>query len=246
MIIDLKNVNKAFRNRQVLKNINFSVEEGQTVAIIGASGSGKSTLLKLLIGLEKPTSGEIWIDGEDIARLTEQELNVKRLHMGMVFQYSALFDFLNVKENVAFGLREHKHLSEKEIDAIVRDKLSIVGLADFANYMPQELSGGMQKRVSLARAIAFDPKIVFYDEPSSGLDPIMTGRIDELILQTQKVLGVTSIVVTHNMESAYYIADKIAMIHEGRIIIFGTAEDIKNSNDARVHEFITGGRKQEN
>lgn len=246
MIIRLVDINKSFKDHRVLKHINLSINKGETLAIIGASGSGKSTLLRLMIGLEQPTSGQVWIKESNIATIKDdKELNEIRLSMGMVFQYSALFDFMNVADNVAFGLREHSSLTEEEISHIVREKLDIVGLADFASYMPNELSGGMKKRVSLARVIACNPEIILYDEPTSGLDPIMAGKIDKLIKYTQMQMGVTSIVVTHDMDSAYYIADRIAMIYEGEIIALGNAKAIKTSKDKRVQEFINGGRLAE-
>lgn len=246
MIIRLVDINKSFKDHRVLKHINLSINKGETLAIIGASGSGKSTLLRLMIGLEQPTSGQVWIKESNIAAIKDdKELNEIRLSMGMVFQYSALFDFMNVADNVAFGLREHSSLTEEEISHIVREKLDIVGLADFASYMPNELSGGMKKRVSLARVIACNPEIILYDEPTSGLDPIMAGKIDKLIKYTQMQMGVTSIVVTHDMDSAYYIADRIAMIYEGEIIALGNAKAIKTSKDKRVQEFINGGRLAE-
>ena len=242
MLIKLIDVNKSFKDYKVLKNINLSINKGETLAIIGASGSGKSTLLKLMIGLERPSSGQVWIKNEDIAKLNEEELDKVRLNMGMVFQYSALFDSMTVADNVAFGLREHSSLTEAEIGHIVEEKLSTVGLKDFANYMPNELSGGMKKRVSLARAIAFEPEIILYDEPTSGLDPVMAGKIDKLIKYTQEKMHVTSVVVTHDMDSAYYIADRIAMIYEGEIIALEDAHAIKTYTDKRVQEFINGGR----
>lgn len=246
MIIRLVDINKSFKDHRVLKHINLSINKGETLAIIGASGSGKSTLLRLMIGLEQPTSGQVWIKESNIAAIKDdKELNEIRLSMGMVFQYSALFDFMNVADNVAFGLREHSSLTEEEISHIVREKLDIVGLADFASYMPNELSGGMKKRVSLARVIACNPEIILYDEPTSGLDPIMAGKIDKLIKYTQMQMGVTSIVVTHDMDSAYYIANRIAMIYEGEIIALGNAKAIKTSKDKRVQEFINGGRLAE-
>ena len=239
-MICLNKVNMSFGSKQILKDINLTINKGETLAIIGASGSGKSTLLRLIIGLLKPTSGEIWVNDTEISKLNEIALDKVRLNMGMVFQYSALFDSLSVGENVAFGLREHTKLSDQEIKKIVQKKLEVVDLAGLENVMPNELSGGMKKRVSLARAIAFEPEIVLYDEPSAGLDPIVTAKIDELIVHTQKVLGVTSIVVTHHMDSAFHIADRIAMIYEGEIIAVGTVEEIKKSMDPRVNQFICG------
>lgn len=237
-MIKVVNIYKSFKDRLILNNINFEVNKGETLVIIGGSGSGKSTLLKLLIGLLRPEQGQIFIDGKEISKLKEEELDKVRLNMGMVFQYSALFDSMSVSDNVGFGLQEHSKLSAKEIKEIVEEKLNLVGLSGFANYMPNELSGGMKKRVSLARAIAFEPKILLYDEPSSGLDPVTSAKIDELIVQMQKLLGVTSIVVTHDMKSAFYIADRIAMLYQGEMIAIGTPDEIRNSTDSRVLEFI--------
>lgn len=237
-MIELKNVCKSFGDRQVLKNINLHVNTGETLAIIGGSGSGKSTLLRLMIGLIKPTSGEIWIDGKDISRLSDKEMDQTRLNMGMVFQYSALFDSMTVGDNVAFGLREHTDYDERKIADIVEEKLDMVGLSGKAGMMPGELSGGMKKRVSLARAIAFEPALIFYDEPSSGLDPIMTEKIDELIIQTQEKLQVTSIVVTHDMTSACHIADRIAMVYDGELIAIDTVENFRRINDTRIRAFL--------
>lgn len=237
-MIKLVNVGKKFGSKVALENINLTIEDGETLAIIGGSGSGKSTLLRLLIGLIRPTSGEIWVDGTEISHISESELDKIRLKMGMVFQYSALFDSMTVGDNVAFGLREHTDMSEKEIAKVVEEKLHLVGLDNIADMMPSELSGGMKKRVSLARAIAFEPSIIFYDEPSSGLDPIMTAKIDELILSTQQALKVTSVVVTHDMGSACRIADRIAMVYEGRLIAVDTVEKFKKIDDARVQAFF--------
>ena len=237
-MIKVVNIYKSFKDRLILNNINFEVNKGETLVIIGGSGSGKSTLLKLLIGLLRPEQGQIFIDGKEISKLKEEELDKVRLNMGMVFQYSALFDSMSVGDDVGLVLQEHSKLSAKEIKEIVEEKLNLVGLSGFANYMPNELSGGMKKRVSLARAIAFEPKILLYDEPSSGLDPVTSAKIDELIVQMQKLLGVTSIVVTHDMKSAFYIADRIAMLYQGEMIAIGTPDEIRNSTDSRVLEFI--------
>ena len=237
-MIELVDVCMSFSGKAALKHINMRIEDGETLAIIGGSGSGKSTLLRLLIGLIQPTSGEIWMGKQEISRLTEKEWSRLRLTMGMVFQYSALFDSLTVGENVAFGLREHTDYDEARIQAIVREKLHLVGLDGVEDMMPNELSGGMKKRVSLARAIAIEPKVIFYDEPSSGLDPIMTRKIDQLIVNTQKALRVTSVVVTHDMASACRIADRIAMIYEGELIALDTVERFKQLEDARIQEFF--------
>ncbi|MBF1686480.1 MAG: ABC transporter ATP-binding protein, partial [Selenomonas sp.] len=221
-----------------MKDITLTINEGETLAIIGGSGSGKSTLLRLMIGLDRPTSGAIYIGADDIAAMDEAAFDRVRLRMGMVFQYSALFDSMSVGENVAFGLREHTDKSDAEIRSIVAEKLALVGLPDAAEMMPQELSGGMKKRVGLARAIATDPAIIFYDEPSSGLDPIMTAKIDELIISMQKKLGVTSVVVTHDMASACRIADRIAMIYDGALIAVDTTERFQDIKDERVQAFF--------
>ena len=237
-MIQLKNVRKRFGDKDALKGITLTIEKGETIAIIGGSGSGKSTLLRLMIGLDRPTSGEIYIGGDNITAMTEDALDRVRLRMGMVFQYSALFDSMSVGENVAFGLREHTTKSADEIARIVAEKLALVGLPNATAMMPQELSGGMKKRVGLARAIATDPEIIFYDEPSSGLDPIMTAKIDELIISMQRQLAVTSVVVTHDMASASRIADRIAMIYDGELIAVDTAERFQDIADERVQAFF--------
>lgn len=237
-MIKIKNVSKYFGAKAALKNINLEIADGETLAIIGGSGSGKSTLLKLMIGLIQPTEGEIWIGKDEISRMDEDAITKVRLKMGMVFQYSALFDSMTVGENVAFGLTEHTNYDKNKIHRIVIEKLKQVGLEGVENLMPNELSGGMKKRVSLARAIAFEPEIIFYDEPSSGLDPIMTNKIDELIIATQRAMKVTSIVVTHDMVSACRIADRIAMIYNGDLIAIDTVENFKNIQDARVKAFF--------
>ena len=237
-MIRLEHVTKRFGTKEALKDITLTINEGETLAIIGGSGSGKSTLLRLMIGLDRPTSGAIYIGADDIAAMDEAALDRVRLRMGMVFQYSALFDSMSVGENVAFGLREHTDKSDAEIRSIVAEKLALVGLPDAAEMMPQELSGGMKKRVGLARAIATDPSIIFYDEPSSGLDPIMTAKIDELIIDMQRKLDVTSIVVTHDMVSASRIADRIAMIYDGTLIAVDTPERFQEIDDARVQAFF--------
>ena len=232
------NVSKYFNTKAALKQINLDIYDGETLAVIGGSGSGKSTLLRLMIGLIQPTEGEIWIGDDEISKMSEDELTHVRLQMGMVFQYSALFDSMTVGDNVAFGLVEHTDYPKDKIKAIVKEKLKQVGLEGVENLMPNELSGGMKKRVSLARAIAIEPKIIFYDEPSSGLDPITTTKIDELIISTQKTLGVTSIVVTHDMASACRIADRIAMVYQGELIALDTVKNFRQLPDPRVQEFF--------
>ena len=237
-MIKLINVTKIFGKKVALKSINLEIADGETLAIIGGSGSGKSTLLRLMIGLIQPTSGEIWIGNDEISHLDEKEMMRIRLRMGMVFQYSALFDSKTVGDNVAFGLVEHTDFSREKINAIVREKLHQVGLEGVENRMPNELSGGMKKRVSLARAIAFGPEIIFYDEPSSGLDPVTTTKIDDLIIETQRALNVTSVVVTHDMVSACRIADRIAMVYNGELIAVDTPDNFKKIQDERVKAFF--------
>ena len=237
-MIKIVNVTKKFGNKVALNNINLEIADGETLAIIGGSGSGKSTLLRLMIGLIQPTSGEIWIGNDEISRFDEKEMMRVRLRMGMVFQYSALFDSMTVGDNVAFGLVEHTNYDKEKIQSIVREKLHQVGLDGVENRMPNELSGGMKKRVSLARAIAFGPEIIFYDEPSSGLDPITTNRIEELIIETQLAFKVTSIVVTHDMVSACRIANRIAMVYNGDLIAVDTPDNFKKIQDPRVKEFF--------
>lgn len=237
-IIRLVDVCIKYQDRLILKGINLEIYAGETLAIIGGSGSGKSTLLKLIIGLLRPTKGQIFIKGEDISKYSDKEMDRLRLSMGMVFQYSALFDSMTVFDNVAFGLREHTDFQEEKIKKIVLEKIFLVGLQGVENLMPSELSGGMKKRVSLARAIAFSPSIILYDEPSSGLDPLMTAKIDELILEMQKKLGVTSVVVTHDMTSAKHIASRIAMVYEGELIALDTVKNFCDSEDARVKAFL--------
>ena len=237
-MIKLVNVTKKFGEKVALRDINLEIADGETLAIIGGSGSGKSTLLRLMIGLIKPTSGEIWIGDDEISHLDEKEMMRVRLRMGMVFQYSALFDSMTVGDNVAFGLVEHTDYSKEKIQSIVKEKLHQVGLAGVENRMPNELSGGMKKRVSLARAIAFGPEIIFYDEPSSGLDPVTTTKIDDLIIETQRALKVTSIVVTHDMVSACRIANRIAMVYNGDLIAVDTPDNFKKIQDDRVKAFF--------
>lgn len=239
-MIDIKNVDQIFGKRTILKNVNLSIKDGETMVILGASGSGKSTLLKLIIGLLKPTEGGVWVDGKNVVTMTEEEINQERRHMGMVFQYSALFDSMNVKENVAFGLRMHSQMSEEEIDKVVKEKLHLVGLDGIEELMPANLSGGMKKRVSLARAIALNPNIILYDEPTAGLDPIRSTDISLLIKDMQRVLHATSVVVTHDLKSAEMIADKMAFLYEGSFLAIGTSEELHNSKDPRVQQFLNG------
>lgn len=242
-IIRLEDINVCWGGRKILQDINLEIRKGEIFVIIGPSGSGKSTLLRLIIGLARPTSGRVWVMGRDVTQLDEEELNEVRLRMGMVFQYSALFDSMTVGENVAFGLRQHTHLSEAEIGRVVNRKLRMVGLVGRERLMPGQLSGGMKKRVGLARALANDPEIVLYDEPAAGLDPVMTEQIDRLILGTRRRTGVTSVVVTHYMNSALRIADRIAMLHEGKIIANEEKEAIRKTANPIVYQFINGMKR---
>lgn len=239
-VISLRQLNITFGTHTVLDNIDLDVYKGETLAVLGPSGTGKSTVLRSMIGLLEPNGGQIFIQGEDVSGLDEDGWNRLRMKMGMVFQYSALFDFLTVGENVAFGLRQHTDKSDEEIQGIVTQMLDLVGLPGTQNLYPAELSGGMKKRVGLARAIAVNPEIVLYDEPTAGLDPIMSRNISRLIKKTQEQLHVTSVLVTHDMQSAFYAADRVAMLYEGHIVAIGTAEDMKNSTNPIVKAFIEG------
>lgn len=238
--IEIKNLYKSFNGKKVLEGIYLNVKKGETLAIIGPSGCGKSTILRLIIGLFEPTSGDILINGLDIVGLDKQEMVNIRKSIGMVFQSSALFDSLSVGENVAFGLREHTDFPESRIKEVVSLKLKMVGLEGAEKLMPSELSGGMQKRVSLARALATDPEIILYDEPTTGLDPTTSTAIEDLILDLHAKLKTTAVVVTHQLSTVYRIADRIVMLHNGKIIEAGTPEDAKNANNPIIKQFITG------
>ncbi len=240
MVIDVSELTKTFNGNLVLDRLNLQVGEGDTMVVIGRSGCGKSVLLKHIVGLLKPDSGKVMVKGENITRLGERQLNRVRRMFGVVFQGSALFDSLTVAENVAFGLAEHTKMSRKEIEDKVAHCLDMVGMDGVQSKMPSELSGGMKKRVALARAIAYDPSIILYDEPTTGLDPIMADAINELITSLSERLAVTSIAVTHDMKSAYKIGHRIAMLHEGKIIEAGTPDEIKNSSNPIVQQFIQG------
>ena len=239
-MIEIKNLSKTFGKRKVLDNINLKIEKGEITVIMGGSGCGKSTLLKHLIGSLKPDSGEIIIDDQDITKMDENSLDNIRKKFGMLYQSGALFNSMSVGENVALPLREHTKLDNKIIEIVVKMKLELVGLTGFNELFPSQISGGMKKRVALARAIALDPQVVFYDEPGAGLDPVTRSVIDKLIMDLSKKLNITSIVITHEMESAFTIADKIAMVHQGKIIADGTISEIKNSQNEVVQQFING------
>lgn len=237
-IIQIVDVRKSFGDHAVLKGIDLDVEEGTTTVILGGSGSGKTVLMKHMIGLLRPDSGKVIVDGEDIAQLPQDELSRVRKKFGMVFQAAALFDSMNVYENVAFPLREHKKVAEEEIRKKVREKLAIVGLKNVEHKFPADLSGGMRKRVGLARAIILDPKIVLYDEPTTGLDPITTDYVDEMILDAKKQLGVTSVVISHDIASAFKVADKIAFLHQGHIVDQGPPGQLRHSQHPAVNGFL--------
>lgn len=239
-MIEIRNLYKSFGGHPVLNGVNLKIEKGETMVVIGQSGGGKSVLLKHIVGILKPDEGEVLVGGLDIAKLNNDELNNVRRRFGMLFQGAALFDSMTVGENVSFALRRFTSLDEKAISSRVKEKLGLVGLKDIENVKPAELSGGMKKRVGLARAIAMEPEIVFYDEPTTGVDPIMADAINNLIIDLHNKLKITSIAVTHDMTSAYKIADRIAMLYQGVIIGVGTPGEIKNTADPIIRQFING------
>ena len=236
--ISVAGIQMGYGGSKILNGVNLSIDKGEVLAIIGPSGSGKSTLLRMLIGLCKPTGGHIFINGRQVENFDEKQWNQLRKSMGMVFQYSALFDSMTVGDNVAFGLKQHTEKTDGEILSIVEKTLEMVRLAGYGSYMPGQLSGGMKKRVSLARAIATSPDILLYDEPTAGLDPVMADAINHMMLETKTRLKLTSVLVTHDMYSAFMVADRIAMIHEGRIIDVGTPEEIVKCENEIVKTFI--------
>lgn len=239
-MITIRGLTKSFGERIVLNGIDLEIPEGKITVIMGGSGGGKSTLLRHLIGLTKPDEGLISIDNDNIVNLSSTQMNEVRRKFGMLFQGSALFNSMTVFENVALPLQEHTDLSDEIIKIIVKVKLELVGLTGFEDFMPFEISGGMKKRVALARAIALDPKIVFYDEPGAGLDPITASMIDQLILDLSQKLKITSVVVTHEMQSAFKIADQIVMLHKGKVLEVGSPDKIRNSQNPYVQQFING------
>ena len=238
-MIELIKICKSFKGQKVLDNLDLKIEPERITVIIGRSGGGKSVLLKHIIGLVKPDSGRVIVDGINIAKLNDKELNETRKMFGMLFQDAALFDSMTVGENVAFPLKEHTKLSKKEIDKIVEEKLLQVDLKNVTHKMPSELSGGMRKRVGLARAIALNPKIVLFDEPTTGLDPIMCEGIDNLIINTQRHTKATFVVISHDIGSTFKIAHKVAMLYEGKIIKTGTPEEIRSSDNPVIKQFIS-------
>ncbi|MDD5155693.1 MAG: ABC transporter ATP-binding protein [Candidatus Omnitrophica bacterium] len=239
-MIEIAKLCKSFNEHRVLDNTTLKIETGQTCVIIGRSGCGKSVLLKHIVGVLKPDSGKIFIDGQETTGLNDKELEPVRLKIGLVFQGGALFDSMTVGENVGFGLIEYNHIDRKKLSERIEESLCMVGLSGIQNLMPSELSGGMKKRVALARAICTKPEIILYDEPTTGVDPITADSINELIRELHDKLKVTSVVVTHDMKSAYRIADKIAMLYDGKIITEGTVSEIQNTRHPVVYQFING------
>ena len=237
-VISVRNLRVRYGATEILHGISFDICKGETMVILGGSGSGKSTLLRTLVGLEQPSSGEIWIKGRNIAQLSPLERDELRKKMGMSFQGGALFASMTVGENVALPLREHTELEESTLRIIVRMKLEQVGLAGFEDYVPSQLSGGMKKRAAVARALAMDPEILFFDEPSAGLDPIIAAGIDSLILKLKQAFQMTIVVVTHELASAYLIADRMVLINKGNIVALGTKEELQSSTHPRVRQFL--------
>jgi len=239
-MIKLVDLHKSFKKQKVLDGLNLDIEDGKTTVIIGRSGGGKSVLLKHIIGLLCPDSGQVLLDGTDLTKLDERGLNEARKRFGMLFQEAALFDSMTVGENVAFPLREHTKMTEKEIRETIAERLRSVGLTGVEGKMPSELSGGMRKRVGLARAIAMRPEIVLFDEPTTGLDPIMTEAINRLIIDTQKNFNLTCVVISHDIQSIFEVGHKIAMLHEGKIIQYGTPDEFKASQNPVIVQFLSG------
>ena len=239
-MINLVDIHKSFRNNVVLNGLDLLIEVGKVTVIIGQSGGGKSVLLKHMIGLIRPDKGKVEIDGQDISGFNERQLNEIRKRFGMLFQEAALFDSMTVGQNVAFPLIEHSKLPKNTIREIVSEKLAHVGLRGVEDKMPSELSGGMKKRVGLARAIALEPEIILFDEPTTGLDPIMADAIDQLIVDIQSRLNVTCVVISHDIKGTFKIAHKIAMLYQGKIIEYGTPEEIENGRNPILKQFLEG------
>jgi len=237
-MISLRDLRVSYTGREILHGISFDVQRGETLVILGGSGSGKSTLLRTLVGLERPTSGEVWMRGENFAKISDAARDEIRKKLGMSFQGGALFGSMTVGENVALPLREHTQLEDSTIEIMVRLKLDQVGLSGFEDFLPSQLSGGMKKRAAVARALAMDPEILFFDEPSAGLDPIIAAGIDQLILELKKAFHMTIIVVTHELASAYLIADRMVLINKGDVVAMGTTKEMQQSTHPRVRQFL--------
>ena len=241
--VEFKDVHKAFGDKTVLDGVSFDIRQGETMVVLGGSGSGKSVLIRHIIGLHRPDRGQVFVDGTDIVGYDEEELIPIRKKVAMLFQGGALFDSMSVLDNVAYGLREHTDMPDEEIREVVRRKLGLVGLEGVENLMPAELSGGMKKRVALARSIAMDPRCILYDEPTTGLDPVTATTINEMIRDLQRRLQVTSIVVTHDIASAFFVGDRLAYLFEGRMDFVGTVNEARTSEEPRLRYFLTGGRE---
>lgn len=242
-MIQVVDLHKSFGQKSVLQGVNLQVKRGETMVVIGQSGSGKTVLIKHIIGLLKPDRGKIFVDGVEITRLKDDELHRITRRFGMLFQGTALFDSMTVSQNVSFGLERYTDFSREKIDELVRENLVKVGLKGVEDFMPHELSGGMRKRVALARAIAYSPDIILYDEPSTGIDPIRADAINELMVTMKQQMKVTNLIITHDMVSAYKVADRIAMLYGGKVIEEGSPEEIKNSENPVVQQFIHGRAK---
>jgi len=240
-VVEVRNLTKRFGPKLVLDNVSLAIEKGKTTVIIGPSGCGKTVLMKHFIALQRPSAGEVYFRDQRIDQLSERDLNDIRVHFGYLFQEGALFDSLSVAENIMFPIRQHqRHVTRKAMEEVVKAKLAMVGLDGFQNYFPANLSGGQRKRVALARAIALNPEVILYDEPTTGLDPIRSDIINELVLKLEQDLSVTSVVVTHDMKSAYKVGDRIIMFHNGRIIADGDADHIRSHPHPTVQQFIHG------
>ena len=240
-VIEIKNLTKRFGKKLVLDNISLSIEKGKTTAVIGPSGCGKTVLIKHFIVLQRPSEGQVYFQDRRVDNLSERELNDVRTHFGYLFQEGALFDSMTVAENIMFPIRQHRKIRDwREVEEVVKMKLAMVGLDGFQNYFPAKLSGGQRKRAALARAVALNPEVILYDEPTTGLDPIRSDIINELILKFERELGVTTVVVTHDMKSAYKVGDRIIMLHNGRIIADGDADHVRNHPHPVVQQFING------
>ena len=244
LFVRFDDVHKAFGAKKVLEGVTLGIRRGETMVVLGGSGSGKSVLIRHIIGLHRPDRGHVIVDGEDITDEDEEELIPVRKKVAMLFQGGALFDSMNVLENVAYGLREHTDLNEGAIRDRVRSKLAMVGLENVEELMPAELSGGMKKRVALARSISMDPQCILYDEPTTGLDPVTANTINDLIRGLQQRLQVTSVVVTHDIQSAFFVGDRIAFLFEGRMNFVGGVDEARRSGEPRLRTFLTGGRER--